>query len=141
MDDFLKVKEMLNSGEYTAVLCKDGNVYISIQRGVKPLVRWLEDKTDFSGYVAADKVVGKATAFLYLLLGVRAIYAQVISKPALQVLKEQNIAVEYGTLVDNIINRTGDGICPFEQQVLILSDKNEAYDLIREKMRQMNITL
>ncbi len=139
MNDILKAKELLIAGEYTAVLCKDECIFTSKLRGVRPLVIWVEDETDFSKYTAADKVVGKATAFLYLLLGVRTIYAHVISKPALQVLKEYNVVVEYGTLVENIINRQGDGICPFEQQVLALSDKNEAYAAIREKMRQMNI--
>ena len=132
---------MLSGGEYTAVLCRGKQTYTSTLRGVKPLVAWIEDKTDFSGFAAADKVVGKATAFLYLILGVQAVYAQVISKPALQVLKEYNVIVEYSKLAENIVNRQGDGICPFEEQVLKLTDKNEAYVAIREKMCQMNISL
>ncbi len=141
MDDYIKAKQILDSGNYTAVLCKDGQAITSTLRGVKPLVLWVEEKTDFSGFAAADKVVGKATAFLYLLLGVQTIYAQVISKPALQVLEMQGISVEYGQLVENIINRQGNGICPFEEQVLSLTDKYEAYQAIRVKMEQMNITL
>ena len=141
MDDFIKAKQMLSGGEYTAVLCKGERTYTSTLRGVKPLVRWLEDKTDFSGYVAADKVVGKATAFLYLLLNIKAVYAQVISKSALQLLKQYGIKFEYDQLAENIINRQGTGICPFEERVLNLTDRDDAYRAIREKMDEMNITL
>ena len=139
MDDYIKAKQILDSGNYTAVLCKDGQVFPSTLRGVKPLVLWVEEKTDFSGFAAADKVVGKATAFLYLLLDVHTIYAQVISKPALQVLEAQGVNVEYGQLVENIINRQGNGLCPFEEQVLNLTDKYDAYLAIRAKMKEMNI--
>lgn len=141
MDDLLIAKKIFKEGNYTAVLCKDDNTYTSVYRGVKPLVIWLESKTDFCGFAAADKVVGKATAFLYLLLGVRAIYAQIISKPALQVLLEEGIFVEYGTLVENIINRQGSGICPFEEAVLPIVDQQKAYRAIRDKMDQMNINI
>ena len=141
MEDRISAKHILDSGNYTAVLCKDGQVFTSTLRGVKPLVLWVEEKVDFSGFAAADKVVGKATAFLYILLGVHSLFAKVISKPALQVLEAQGVTVEYGQLVENITNRQGDGICPFEEQVLTLTDKYEAYQAIRVKMEQMNITL
>jgi hypothetical protein len=87
-------------------------------RGVKPLVIWLSSGEDFHGFSAADKVIGKATAFLYVLLGVKAVYASVISEGALDVLTKNGIDTQYGCVVEHIINRAGDGICPFEQAVL-----------------------
>ncbi|MBR4108857.1 MAG: DUF1893 domain-containing protein [Oscillospiraceae bacterium] len=141
MEDLINAKHILDSGNYTAVLCRNEQVFTSTLRGVKPLVLWVEEKVDFSGFSAADKVVGKATAFLYLLLGVRSIFAKIISRPALQVLEAQGVTVEYSHLVENIINRQGSGICPFEEQVLTLTDKYDAYQAIRAKMEQMNITL
>ena len=141
MVDLEQAKEILKSGNYTAVLCKGQEIYTSDLRGVKPLVIWVESGKNFGGFSAADKVVGKATAFLYLKLAVRQIYAQIISKPALNLLKDSGISITYGTLVENIINRQGNGICPFEQQVLHISDVNDAYIAIREKMHQMNIQI
>lgn len=140
MENIEKARQILAGGEYTAVLCKDGIVRTSTLRGVKPLVLWVEEGTDLSGFSAADKVIGKATAFLYLLLEVRAVYAQIISKPALQVLEDNGVIVEYSTLVEHISNRQGTGICPFEERVLSLTDVNEAYEAILAKMREMNIT-
>ena len=134
-----KAKELLESNGYTCVLTDGTEIYTSTQRGVKPLVEFLESGTAFAGFSAADKVVGRATAYLYVLLGVKELFAQVISKPALAVLQENGIAVECGSLVDNIINRKGDGICPFESAVMDIAAPQEAYAAIRKKMREMNI--
>ncbi len=139
--DLIKAKEMLASDNYTCVLCKGDSCFTSVLRGVKPLVKWYAENTDFSFFSAADKVVGKATAFLYVLLGVKNVYARVLSKSALEVFKNNDIEAEYGVLVDNIVNRTGDGICPFEDAVLSINDKYEAYKAIRAKMDEMNIIL
>lgn len=141
MSDLSRAKQDLLANGYTCVLCKGDEIYTSKERGVKPLVALRESGVDFGGFSAIDKVVGKATAFLYVLLGVKAVYALVISKSALDVLKEHNICVEYGTPVAHIINRKGDGICPFEEAVLNTNDKNEAYAIILKKMSDMGISL
>ncbi len=141
MNDLINAKEKLISGGYTCVICKGEKIYTSVFRGVKPLVAWYADDMDFTGYSAADKVVGRATAFLYVLLNVKALYTGVISKPALAYLQENNIKVEYDTLVENIINRQGDGMCPFEKTVLDINDKQQAYTAIRKKMEEMGISL
>ncbi len=132
-------KRQLQTGRYTCVICKNGTTYTATDRGVKPLVRWYESGDDFSGAACADKVVGKATAFLYVLLGVASVYAKVISKPALSVLREHGIEVDYDTLVDHIINRRGDGVCPFEAAVSDVCDPPIAYERIRKKMAELNI--
>lgn len=134
-------KEILLSGEYTCVLVAGEQIFSSRQRGVKPLVQFLQQGCIPPQAHGADKVVGKATAYLYVLLQVRALYAQVISKPALAVLQDHGIFVQYRTLTENIINRTGDGICPFEQAVLEVCDPQSAYHAILQKMDAMHITL
>ncbi len=139
--DFIKAKELLLGGGYTCVLVKGEEVFTSAERGVKPLVSFRESQKDYSGYSAADKVVGKATAFLYVLLGVKAVYANIISKSALEVLERYNIETKFMELVENIINRKGDGICPFEKAVLDIEDVDEVYDVIRGKMSELNIKI
>lgn len=139
MKQLEKAKELLNLGGYTCVLCQGERTYTSTRRGVKPLVDWLESKQDFNGFFAADKVVGKGAAYLYVLLGVQGVYAQVISKPALQVLNRYGIFTRYETLVDAIINRQGNGICPFEQAVLEIYHPTAAYEAIRQKIKELNI--
>ena len=139
--DLKHATEMLLNGGYTCVLHRGEQTYTSTLRGVKPLVQWVESDLNLRGFSAADKVVGKATAYLYVLLGVGALYAHVISESALAVLKENGIPVEYGNLVPHIINRAGNGICPFEEAVMDIHEPKTAYTAIRAKMQAMNITL
>lgn len=139
MTDLLMAKQHLNSGTYTCVLCCGEKTYYSEHRGVRPLMEWLEGGTELKGFSAADKVVGKATAFLYILLGVTAVYARVISRSALQLLQQHGITAEYDTLAENIINRKGDGICPFEAAVLNVDDPEEAFRVICHKRQELSM--
>ncbi len=134
-------KNRLRSGGYTCVIIREGDELASRERGVAPLVAICTERgfDSLAGASAADRVVGRATAFLYLLLGVCEIYAEVISAPALELLKRQGVKAEYGRCVPNIINRQGDGICPFEAAVLEITGKRSAYLAILEKMRKMHI--
>ena len=137
----ITAKKMLETGSYTCVLYRSGTAYTATERGVKPLVRWLTEGLEVRGFSAADRVVGRATAYLYCLLGVREVYAQVMSRAAAEVLEAGNIRHSCGILVDNIINRQGTGICPFEAAVLHIQDPQTALSAIREKMAQMHISL
>lgn len=140
MTDLQKAKKLLTHSDCTCVLCKNDKVYTSTQRGVRPLVEWLESDENFALWSAADKVVGRGAAFLYVLLGVKAVYAHIISHAALEVLQAKDILVEYDTAVEHIINRQGDGICPFEEAVLSITDASEAYTAIKQKMHKMRIS-
>ena len=128
---------LLEQNGYTCVIKSGETVYTSFERGVRPLLQLLDDGTDCVGFFAADKVVGKAAAFLYCLLRVRSVYASVISKPALQVLTEQGIDVVYGDLVDAIKNRAGTGFCPMETAVLTESDPMKALGRIRVRLEEL----
>ena len=140
MSDLVRAKEELFLGAHTCVLCQGAEIRVSDCRGVKPLVDFYHSGENFCGWSAADKVVGKATAYLYVLLEIKNLYAAVVSRKAIQVLTEAGIYVECGEVVDYIINRRGDGMCPFEAAVSDAKTPTDAYAIIVEKMRQMNIT-
>lgn len=135
MNDLEKAKSLLQSGGYTCVLCNGDRVYTSRHRGVRPLLELLD--TDISGFYAADKVVGKATALLYCLLKVKAVHATVISQAALQVLQDGGIVVSWDSLVDYIKNRSGDGRCPMEQATENIDDPQEALTAIQKKLKEL----
>lgn len=137
MDNLATARAKLETGGYTCVLCRDDTVYTATERGVKPLLNWVEAGWELSGFSAADRVVGRGAAFLYCLLGVKEVYAQVMSRPAAQVLEDHGIAVFSDNLVDGIINRKGTGPCPFEAAVMEITDARDALNAIRRKMDQM----
>lgn len=137
MSDLSKAKRILTEGAHTCVLCRGDAVYTADDRGVKPLVDWLDSGLDLRGFSAADKVVGRATAFLYVLLGVRAVHALVMSTPAKEALTAGGIEADCDREVGGIINRRGDGPCPFEDAVLGITDPMEALTAIRKKQLLM----
>ncbi len=136
--DLTKAINTLNAGKYTCVLCKDNMVYTSTERGVKPLIEWLDGNIDLKGFSAADKVVGKAAAFLYVLLGVSEVYARVMSEAAIRVFAENGVDYQYDLSVKNIINRAKTGLCPMEQTVEKISSPTEALTAVRLKLSQLS---
>ena len=139
MDSLQKAITLLRADGHTCAWYKDGQFGTTALRGVRPLVLWLRDGSVPPGACAADKVIGKATAFLYVLLGVQAVYGDVVSESALQVLRSYGIAVQWGQTVPNIINRQGDGICPFEAAVRDCTTPQQALPVIHSKMDQLGI--
>jgi len=133
-----KAKMLLKKTGSTCVLCGSDVILTDNRRGVRPLLDLLTGGTSVAGFAAADKVVGKAAAYLYCLLGVRTLYAEVISAPALEVLESHSIPVEYSTLVPGIRNRTGDGPCPMENAVLHIHDPEKALVAIQNTLAKLN---
>lgn len=137
MTDLMQAKEILQQTGSTCVLCRGAQVHTSNRRGVAPLLALIDSSTDVGGFSAADRVVGKATAFLYALLGVRAVHALVMSRPAAQVLAEAGIDASYDTLVEGIQNRTKTGPCPMEHATRNCTCPQDALTAIRTTLAQL----
>ncbi len=135
--NLLNARELLLAGNYTCVVCREDTLYTTTHRGVAPLLNWLDDGTDLEGFSAADRVVGRGAAFLYCLLKVKAVHALVMSYPAAEVLKAYNIEAYADTFVEGIINRAGNGPCPFEAAVMDIHNAPEALEAIRCTRRQL----
>lgn len=139
MDNALcRSKAILEENNYTLAAVKDNEVITSSERGVKPLLGLIDSGISLEGFAAADKVVGMAAAYLYVLLDVKELYANVISRGALAVLEKYNIPAEYCTLAEAIINRSGTGFCPMETVVKEADTPENALALIREKLKELS---
>ena len=134
-----KAKEILLRNGYTCVLYADGKEYHATQRGVKPLVDFLESGIDFHGFAVADKTVGLGAAHLYVLLGVHSVWAKVMSRAAKALLLQQGIEVSCENEVPFIINRKGDGICPIEAAVTGVADSKQALSVIQKTLKNLQI--
>ena len=136
-DRLTRARMLLSKTDCTCVLCGDDVILTDKRRGVRPLLDLLNGNADVTGFSVADKVVGKAAAYLYCLLGIKELYAGVISRPALAVLERYHIIVEYGRLVPAIQNRSGDGPCPMESAVWEIDDPQQALSAILTKLAQI----
>lgn len=136
-DELQKAARLLMDGDYTCVLCSGSTTFTDKRRGVRPLLELLKSNKDLRGFCAADKVVGKAAAFLYVLLGVRSVYARVISTPAIDVLTRYRISITYDTQVPAIENRTKTGLCPIESSVWNTDDPTAALEIMQRTLENL----
>ena len=136
-NEIIKAKNILIKNNYTCVIYSNEKEYHSTLRGVKPLIQFLESDNDFNEFYAADKVVGAGAAHLYVLLGVKAVWANIISDSAKTILQNNNISVFYENIVSHIINRTGNGVCPIEKAVFGISDSKQALSIIKLTLEKL----
>lgn len=107
---------------HTLALCRGGEVVTSDLRGVMPMLGFLREGRDLSGFCAADRVVGRAAAMLFAKAGVRAVHAEVMSDGAAALLAAHGIDALCDVRTAAIENRQKTGLCPMESAVAGIED-------------------
>lgn len=107
---------------HTLALCRGGEVVTSDLRGVMPMLGFLREGRDLSGFCAADRVVGRAAAMLFAKAGVRAVHAEVMSDGAAALLAAHGIDASCDVRTAAIENRQKTGLCPMESAVAGIED-------------------
>lgn len=93
MEDII---ELLHTGGYSCVIKKNTEIRTFTQRGVADLYDLYQTDVFFmKGASVADKVIGKGAAALIVLGGIKQVYADVISTPALEVLQQAGVNVSF----------------------------------------------
>lgn len=136
MNDIERAKSLLKEGVSCAFVCGDRS-FSRTERGVSPLLALLDAGVPLEGFSAADRVAGRAAAYLYVLLGVGEVYADVMSRGAAAVFRAHGIAYGYRVLTENIVNRKGTGSCPMELATENAKTPEEALSAIRATLAAM----
>lgn len=111
-----QLADILHDRGCSCAIAQNDRLTLCNRRGVIDLYSLLQAApAELQGAMVADKVIGKGAAALMALGGVKEVYADVISRPALALLGDYDIPVTCIRTVPNIINRAGTGICPVEQ--------------------------
>ena len=122
---------------HSICLCKGGEWFTDDGRGISPMLRFLGENRGLRGFSAADQIVGKAAAMLFVKAGIAAVYGEVMSQAGAEFLAANGIPYSFGTLTAQIINRQGTGICPMEETVSELDDPEAAYKALSAKLAAM----
>ena len=125
---------------HSICLCKDNTVITDDGKGISPIMKWIAEGRNLSGYSAADLIVGKAAAMLFVKAGIVAVYGKTMSGSARDFLKVHSIPCQYDTLAENIINRSGTDICPMEQTVLNIEEPDIAYASLLDTIKNLKNT-
>lgn len=133
-----EIIDLLHMGGFSCVMKNREEVRTFTQRGVADLYDLYQAAPDFmKGASIADKVIGKGAAALMVLGGFKAVYADVISEPAVNLLRESGVEVTFSQKVPHIINRDKSGWCPLETACHDLKSVEEMYPVIREFVNKM----
>lgn len=129
MSDLDIAKSTLYKKELTLTIVKEGKVLFETDShrisGFLGAIEQLDDRLE--GASVADRVAGKAVALLCVYAGIRDVYAEVLSRKAKEVFEENGISHECKTLVDNVLDLSKSGVCPFEKAAADISDPEAAY--------------
>ena len=131
----MNLLDELKANNY-AILASNG--YFSFDNGIKPVISKLNENVEyFKGLTVADKIIGKASAMLLCLSGVKEVYCVVLSKAGEQILQKYGVPYHYENMTKVIINRKGDDMCPMEKTVKDIDDLNEAYIALNETVKSL----
>lgn len=136
MIDFNAFRTLLTP-PYTLVLARGEERETDTGRGVKPLLVRVEQGRDYRGWIAADKVVGRAAAYLYVSLRVDGVYAELLSDGAAEVFDRYGVPYEAGTRVEAILNQPRTALCPMERATLCCKTPEEALDAIHAALAKL----
>lgn len=131
-NDVNRARERLSQGTYTLVLVNGARELVSDKSGISPMLDFLRSGEDMRGFSAADKIVGKAAALLFVLAGIKEVYAEVLSEEGRRTLERHSIPAEWNKLVSQIVNREGVGVCPMERAVKDIDEPKAAYAALSE---------
>ncbi|MBQ7653990.1 MAG: DUF1893 domain-containing protein, partial [Clostridia bacterium] len=97
---------------HSICLCKGEKIVTDDKKGIAPMMEFLKNEVDLSGFSAADLIVGKAAAMLFVKAKVVCVHGVVMSKNGKDFLEKHGVECSFDTLTENIINRQGTDICP-----------------------------
>lgn len=122
---------------HSICLCRDGSFFTDDGRGISPMIRFIGEGRDLRGYSAADVIVGKAAAMLFVKAGIVSVHGRTMSAAARDFLAQHAIPCSFDTLTERIINRQGTDICPMEKTVADISDPDAAYTALCARLAEL----
>ena len=122
---------------HSICLCRGGEFFTDDGRGISPVMRFISEGRDLSGYSTADVIVGKAAAMLFVKASIVSVHGRVMSESGKAFLETHGIPCSYDVLTDRIINRKGTDICPMEKTVADIDDPETAYTALAKKIAEL----
>ena len=125
------IKNKLISENLTCVISDNKEIiFTSKNRGVAPLIDFINSFKNKGNYYLADKVIGKTAALLCIKAGIMYVNTIVLSTPAKIIFQRNLISSEFEIEVSAITNRDNTGLCPMEILSKGVTTPDEMYDKV-----------
>jgi hypothetical protein len=125
-DLYIAKNHLVNNKMKIAIVSNSCVLHSSDQNGILFLKKLYFEGLDFSSASIADKVVGSAAAWIIILLQIKNIYADLISKRALFILSDNCNNLEFKNKTDFIFNKEKNDICPMEKKFISVNTLEDA---------------
>jgi len=133
MQDLELARLRLKGKGLSLVVVNNGKVIFETEshgiKGIFEAIELLGKK--LTGSSVADRIVGRAAAFLCVYFRAAAVFAVTISVEGVKVLKDNKVFCQFEVCVPNILNRKRNDICPFEKLAFTFATPEEAYKKLR----------
>ncbi|MCR4639241.1 DUF1893 domain-containing protein [Ruminococcus sp.] len=126
-----------NLNGHSICLCKNGKYFTDDGRGISPVMKFIAEGKELVRYSAADIIVGKAAAILFVRCGIISVHGKVMSEGGKAYLEEHDIPCSYDILTKQIINRQGTDICPMEKAVSDIYDVETGYIALKTRLDEL----
>ncbi len=136
MKDWREKINALQEAELSLQVEKDGVVFFtSTEPMLKPLFTCLQQHpVEMAGSVVIDKIVGRAAAMLCAQGRVAKIITPLISRSAIEILEQFQIAYHALRILPQIMNRDQSGPCPMEKLAMQFENPQEFVDELARRM-------
>lgn len=132
--------DLLDSTYACVIINNDQVIYGLDHFGVIPILKYLKQATGVEIEVY-DRLIGKGAALLLLLQPVKYVYAKVITTEAYELLKSHQVEVEYGEMIEHILNRTLTDLCPIEKIAASIDDSKQIQKELLAFYQSINIEI
>jgi len=123
-------ESFLKSDDTIRIISPGRTVFRSQKKGISPLLNYIEKSPLMDEVVILDKVTGNAAALLMKKACCREVLSPLGSELADETLKGFGIVKHFMKTVPHIVNRGGNGMCPFEE-MSIGKSPDEFYELVK----------
>jgi len=135
------IQRLRREGLNLIVLREGRTLFTSSEEGMRPLYEAINNLGLFvlEGSVIVDKIVGKAAALILSYFKAKEVHCATLSVRGREVLDRYGIKHYSEGLTEEIMNKLGTGICPFEKAVLDVDDPEEGYERVYARLKSLGL--
>lgn len=134
MTDLEKAKEIFYSEDYSFVLVKNEDIISSSQKGIMQIVELIESGKDFTDYSMCDRITGRAVAFLYVIMGLKAVHSVKMTKLATNILDRAEIKFSADEYIEKVLDSELKNTDRFENAVIHSGSAITALEDIKKEL-------
>jgi len=134
MNDLDLAKKELDKVKVNIAFAKDGEIiFCSSDDGIRGFISAIKkfgEKLNDSS--VADRIAGRVVALLCIYVGIKSVFAEVMSDGCRDALQKSGVAFEYKRVVPKILNKYKNDVCPLERLVLKIENPQIAFEKLDE---------